>query len=106
MSGRVDHIVLTDLLVVGGFALILAVLIAIHRSTMMLIAQLLEEIDGRVALAIKAVVQDLQIEGAEPINPIQQLLMGFVAEKMNAAKTPRDLKGQFTPASVIDQDLS
>jgi hypothetical protein len=104
VSGRVDHIVLTDLLIVGGFALILAVLIAIHRSTMMLIAQLLEEIDSRVALAIKAVVQDLQIEGAEPINPIQQLLMGFVAEKMNAAKIPRDLKGQFKPVMANDPD--
>ena len=105
MSGRVDHIVLTDLLVVGGFALILSVLILIHRSTMMLIAQLLEEIDHRVAKAIKAVVQDLQIEGADPVNPIQQLLMGFVAEKMNAAKSPRDLKGQFTPVIEMDKDL-
>lgn len=95
---------LTDILIVGGFALILAVLIAIHRSTMMLIAQLLEEIDARVAGAIKAVVQDLQIEGAEPINPIQQLLMGFVAEKMNAAKAPRDLKGQFTPVTANDPE--
>ena len=97
---------MTDLLILGGFALILSVLILIHRSTMMLIAQLLEEIDARVALAIKAVVQDLQIEGAEPINPIQQLLMGFVAEKMNAAKTPRDLKGQFTPVIEMNEDPS
>ena len=106
MSGRVDHIVLTDLLVVGGFALILAVLILIHRSTMMLIAQLLEEIDARVAGAIKAVVQDLQLEGVEPPNPFQQMLLGFVAEKMNAAKAPRDLKGQFSPLIEIDKDLS
>ena len=105
MSGRVDHIVLTDLLIVGGFALILSVLILIHRSTMMLIAQLLEEIDARVALAIKAVVQDLQLEGIEPPNPFQQLLMGFVADKMNAAKIPRDLKGQFTPVIENAKDL-
>jgi len=97
---------MTDMLIIGGFTLILSVLILIHRSTMMLIAQLLEEIDARVALAIKAVVQDLQIEGAEPINPIQQLLMGFVAEKMNAAKTPRDLKGQFTPVIEMNEDPS
>ncbi len=89
-----------------GFALILAVLILIHRSTMMLIAQLLEEIDARVAGAIKAVVQDLQLEGVEPPNPFQQMLLGFVAEKMNAAKSPRDLKGQFSPVIEIDKDLS
>ena len=89
-----------------GFALILAVLILIHRSTMMLIAQLLEEIDARVAGAIKAVVQDLQLEGVEPPNPFQQMLLGFVAEKMNAAKAPRDLKGQFSPLIEIDKDLS
>ena len=95
---------LTDLLIVGGFALILAVLILIHRSTMMMVAQLLEEIDHRVAEAIKSVVNDLQLEGIEPPNPFQQLLMGFVAEKMNAAKTPRDLKGQFTPVIANDPD--
>ena len=106
MSGRVDHIVVTDLLIVGGFTLILAVLIAIHRSTMILIAQLLEEIDARVAAAIKAVVQDLQLEGIEPPNPFQQLLLGFVADKVNAAKVPRDLKGQFTPVIEMDQDPS
>ena len=89
-----------------GFALILAVLILIHRSTMMLIAQLLEEIDARVAGAIKAVVQDLQLEGVEPPNPFQQMLLGFVADKMNAAKSPRDLKGQFSPVIEIDKDLS
>ena len=89
-----------------GFALILAVLILIHRSTMMLIAQLLEEIDARVAGAIKAVVQDLQLEGVEPPNPFQQMLLGLVADKMNAAKSPRDLKGQFSPVIEIDKDLS
>ncbi len=97
---------MTDLLILGGFTLILSVLILIHRSTMMLIAQLLEEIDSRVALAIKAVVQDLQIEGVEPVNPIQQLLMGFVAEKMNAAKAPRDLQGQFASVVANDPDSS
>jgi sulfite exporter TauE/SafE len=106
VSSRVDHIVVHDIAMIIGFALILAVLIAIHRSTMMLIAQLLEEIDHRVAEAIKAVVQDLQIEGIEPPNPVQQLLMGFVADKMNAAKTPRDLKGQFTPVIEMNQDSS
>ena len=73
---------------------------------MMLIAQLLEEIDARVAGAIKAVVQDLQLEGVEPPNPFQQMLLGFVADKMNAAKSPRDLKGQFSPVIEIDKDLS
>jgi len=106
VSGRVDHTMMTDLLILGGFALILSVLILIHRSTMMLIAQLLEEIDARVAGAIKAVVQDLQIEGVEPVNPIQQLLMGFVAEKMNAAKAPRDLQGQFASVVANDPDSS
>ena len=93
-------------MIVGGFALILSVLILIHRSTMILIAQLLDEIDTRIAGAIKAVVQDLQIEGIEPPNPFQQMLLGFVADKMNAAKSPRDLKGQFTPVIEMDRDSS
>ena len=97
---------LTDFLIVGGFALILSVLILIHRSTMMMVAQLLEEIDHRVAEAIKSVVNDLQLEGIEPPNPFQQMLMGFVADKINSAKAPRDLKGQFTPVIEMDQDPS
>lgn len=73
---------------------------------MMMVAQLLEEIDARVAGAIQAVVQDLQLEGVEPPTAIQQFLMGLVQEKFAAAKIPRDLKGQFSPVIEMDRDSS
>ena len=100
---------MTDFLIISGFALILAVLIAIHRSTMILIAQLLEEIDARVAGAIKSVVEDLQLEGVEPPTAIQQFIMGIVAQKMEAVNAPlssRNLKGQFSPVIEMNEDSS
>jgi hypothetical protein len=97
--------ILTDALILGQFCVILGVLLLMQRSIMILVAQLLEEIDHRVAAAIKSVVEDLQIEGLEPPNPIQQLLFGVLQDRMSSGspgKTPRDLKGQF--ANVIEID--
>lgn len=71
---------------------------------MMLTAQLLEEIDHRVAEAIKAVVQDLQMEGLEPPNPFQQFLMGIIQQKMTGPGIARDMKGQFSPVIEINGD--
>lgn len=96
--------VLTDWLVLGGFALILSVLLLIHRSTMLLTAQLLEEIDHRVALAIKSVIQDQLTEGIEPPNPFQQFLMGIIQQKMDPSRISRDMKGQFSPVIEITGD--
>jgi len=96
--------VLTDWLVLGGFALILSALFLIHRATMILMAQLLEEIDHRVAEAIKAVVQDLNIEGMEPPNPIQQIVAQVLQQKLGDQRIPRDMKGQFERVIEIDAD--
>ena len=100
---------LTDALIVAGFALTIAILVLMHRATMILSQQLLEEIDERLAHAIKSLVESLPLEGIEPPNPLVQLLMSHLQGSMQTpapGASSRDMKGQFTPVIEIEQDRS
>ena len=58
----------------------------------------------RSAGTIKAVVQDLNIEGMEPPNPIQQIVAQVLQQKLGEQRIPRDMKGQFERVIEIDAD--
>jgi hypothetical protein len=100
---------LTDALVVAGFALTISILVLMHRATMILSQQLLEEIDERLAHAIKSLVESLPLEGIEPPNPLVQLLMSHLQSSMQnpgAQGSPRNMQGQFTDVIEIKGDDS
>ena len=101
-------------------SLILACLLALNLISTLLFALwlryhldiALEELDERLALAVKGIV-DRMMEGGlqefEPPNPIQtaiaQLLQSTIAQKMNtidAVVTERGPGGQFINSSNVD----
>lgn len=98
--------ILTDVLIVFGFTLTIAILLLMHRATMILSGQLLQEIDSRMAEAIKSVISELPLEGVEPPSPLAQFLLGMLQQNVQAGGTPRDMKGQFSSVIEIDGDSS
>ena len=97
----------TDALIIAGFALTIGILVLMLRATMILSHQLLEEIDERLAHAIKSLVESLPLEGIEPPNPLVQLLMSHLQSSMQnpgSQGAPRDMQGKFTDVIEIKGD--
>jgi len=69
------------------------------RFTGHIIKQGIEELDAKLALALKSTIESLPIGDIEPPNPMQMMLMQIIQDNMakNPAKViPRDDKGLFT----------
>jgi hypothetical protein len=69
------------------------------RFTGHIIKQGIEELDAKLALALKNTIENLPLGDIEPPNPMQMMLMQIIQDNMakNPAKViPRDDKGLFT----------
>jgi len=95
---------LAEALIVIDLVVTIGVLVLMHRSTMILSHQMLDAIDERLAKAIKAIIEDLPLEGIEPPSPLAQFLLGMLQQKVQDGGAPRDLKGQFANVIEIDGD--
>ena len=102
-----------EALIVAGFTLTIGIQLLTLRSTHAMLHQLLEELDGRLAEAIQAVLSDLPLgDLPEPPNPLAQFVLGLLQNQMGEASRglspdlPRDLKGQFQNVVEISGDQS
>tara|TARA_Y100000310_G_scaffold172587_1_gene172699 strand:- start:331 stop:651 length:321 start_codon:yes stop_codon:yes gene_type:complete len=100
-------------LLIVGFTVTIAIQLLTLRSTHALLLQLLEELDGRLAEAIQAVISDLPLgDLPEPPSPLAQFLLGLLQDQMGnrgsalSSELPRDLKGQFANVIEVSTDQS
>ena len=88
----------TALLGIGIIGVYLGILIQIRMINFAL-ARSVDELDRRLAEAIRNTVENLPIGDIEPVNPVQMMIMQLIQDNMakNPAKViPRDEKGLFT----------
>jgi len=78
----------------------LALLAALAVFVRSLVLDAVEELDERLALALKSVLDTLPIGDYEPPNPLQQMLMGVIQQNM--AKSPLNPGGEALKSQIIE----
>lgn len=79
----------------------LALLVALGALVRHLLLEAIEELDFRLAQALQGVLESLPLAGAEPPNPIQQMLLGILQQNM-AEKVPPNPGGEALKAEILE----
>ena len=96
MRIQVSLITVLAVFVVLQGATILLTLFLASRGTG-LILDLFQELDEKLAGAIKNLVETGGLAGIEPVNPLQQAIAQMLIGKINQELPQRDPNGQFQP---------
>ena len=96
MRIQVSLITVLAVFVVLQGATILLTLFLASRGTG-LVLDLFQELDEKLAGAIKNLVETGGLSGIEPVNPLQQAIAQMLIGKINQELPQRDPNGQFQP---------
>ena len=85
--------VLAVFVVLQGATILLTLFLASRGTGLVL--ELFQELDEKLAGAIKNVVESAGLTGIEPVNPLQQAIAQMLIGKINQELPQRDPNGQF-----------
>ena len=73
-------------------------LVLLMRAAMSKIVEEIELLDGNIAEALRSIVENVNLEGIEPVNPLQMLLMKLVEGHLAS----RPLEARVIPGRASD----
>tara|TARA_R100000655_G_scaffold104416_1_gene151630 strand:- start:836 stop:1135 length:300 start_codon:yes stop_codon:yes gene_type:complete len=85
--------VLAVFVVLQGASILLTLFLASRGTGLVL--ELFQELDEKLAGAIKSVIESGGLQGMEPVNPLQQAIAQMLIGKMNQELPQRAPNGQF-----------
>tara|TARA_B100000029_G_scaffold469127_1_gene506744 strand:+ start:2361 stop:2663 length:303 start_codon:yes stop_codon:yes gene_type:complete len=90
----------------GLMAINLVILLVIIRMSKIYLDEAISELDGRLAMALQSVMDNIGMGDFEPPNPVQaaigQLIQSWATQQMNtipATVIDRESNGQFSPSN-------